>query len=208
MIILAGLFAVFIIAIAWLVIGTTLQMRRARHAWKNATLDQLPRWVKGMLWQYAPGACLIADSNDGEGFLQLALTGREGAWRQVEFGLPAADWSRAVFPLAASILAEGATDVRVEHNHRNADVPRFLRVSIAGDSADVEARAIDLLRRAAEILSFPVDGTFGVSLKGSDHPEYLRTTAIEVKDSTKLPRWFKRRLSASLLRQADELERR
>jgi hypothetical protein len=208
MIILAGLFAAFILVIAVSMIRAALQMRRSKRTRDNASLDQLSRWVTGMLLRFAPGACLIAESNDREGFLQLARTGREGAWRQLEFGLPDANWSRARFPLAVSVLSEGATDVRVEQEPANAAVPRFLRISIAGESADVESRAVDLLRHAAEVLEFPADGTYRVSLTGPDHPEYLRTMAIEVKHSTKLPRWITRRLSASLLRDAEALERR
>lgn len=207
MIILAGLFAVIVLAIAALVIAAKLQVRRAKHERENAALDQWLGWVKGMLVRYAPGTCLIAQSNDAEGFLQLALTGREGTWRQVEFGLPDAEWSRTRFQLAASALAEGATDVRVERNRRNANVPRFLRVSIAGDIAEVEARAIDLLRRAAEVLSFPADGTYRVSIEGGDHPDYWRSLVDGTKRSS-LPRWITRRLDAYILRQVEEMERR
>jgi hypothetical protein len=180
-------------------------MRRSERARTTTTLDQMAGWVNALVLRYAPGAFLAAASNDGPGFLQLAVTGREGDWRRVEFGLPDAEWSRESFALAVSLLEEHATDARLEHDSENANVPRFLRLTIAGNHAEVTRRATELLRSAAVLLSFPPEGTYTMSLTGNYHPEYYRSVAAEV-ESGDLPQWFRRRLVAFIRREAEALE--
>jgi hypothetical protein len=66
-------------------------------------------WINSLLLRHAPGSTLVFDANDGGGFLQLALTGREAGWRRVELGLPDADWSHDSFALAARTALQRPT---------------------------------------------------------------------------------------------------
>jgi hypothetical protein len=201
-----GVLAVFAAGLAACGQAVSARKRRLERARTRATLDDLDRWVNGLLLRFAPGACLLAASNEGAGFLQLAVTGREAEWRRVEFGLPDAAWSRERFALAAITLEEGAADARVEHDPGNARIPRFLRITLTGERTDVAARATDLLRRAAVVLSFPPGGTYTMSVTGRDHPEYYRQVARDA-EAADLPRWLSRRVRALLNDHAEALER-
>ncbi|HKP77096.1 MAG TPA: hypothetical protein VJT67_16310, partial [Longimicrobiaceae bacterium] len=188
---LKGILGLFAVGAAAVALGARAQMRRARHARTRATYDDLSGWVNRLLLQFAPGSCLVAELNDGRGFLQLAVTGREAEWRQVEFGLPDAEWARENFALAVVTLEEGAGDARVEHNPGNAEIPRFLSITFSGERNDVARKATNLLRRAAAVLEFPADATFSISLQGDDDPEYYRHGAAIVEEMG-LPRWIGR----------------
>src|SRR5262245_8040188 len=129
MIILIGILALLAAGIAAFARAVRIQMRRAERTRTRATLDDLGGWTRALLLRFSPGACLIADSNDGPGFLQLAVTGREGEWRRVEFGLPDAGWAREHFALAVAVLEEYGVESHVEDDPGNADVPSFLRIT-------------------------------------------------------------------------------
>ncbi|HEX8242685.1 MAG TPA: hypothetical protein VF541_04305 [Longimicrobium sp.] len=194
-----------ITAVLAVVVLVTRELRRARRARSRVTVDQLSRWVNSMLLRCAPGATLLAAANGGPKFLQLAVTGREDEWRRVEFGLPDAEWSHENFALAALSLEEGAAAASVEHAPENAHVPRFLRITLEGERAEVTERASELLRRAAAVLELAPEQTYTVSVQGSDHPDYLREMVRAIEQS-RLPRWFARRVTAQLQRQAAKFE--
>jgi hypothetical protein len=199
-----GLFALAVAAFALVLVR---ERRRSARVRASVTLEKIPDWVNQMLRQNAPGSCLVFDANGREGFLQVALTGREGGWRRVEFGLPDTDWSHESFALAAATLGTGAAECHVEEDPGNTLVPRFLRVILEGDSANVGARAAALLRSAAQTLGFPAGQTFTVSGGGPDHPDFCRTVADEFERTFPAPRWFTRRMAALMRARADELQR-
>ncbi|MFL5382916.1 MAG: hypothetical protein ACJ8GN_10415 [Longimicrobiaceae bacterium] len=199
-----GLFAA-VVAVA--VLAAARERRRSARMRASVTLEKMPDWVHQMLRRNAPGSSLVFDANGREGFLQLALTGREGGWRRVEFGLPDTDWSHESFALAAVTLGAGAAECHVEEDPGNTLVPRFLRIILEGDSANVGARAAALLRSAAQILGFRAGQTFTVSGGGTDHPDYWRTGADEFERRFPGPRWFTRRIAASMRTRGDELQR-
>jgi hypothetical protein len=205
MIILLALLALVAVVATVVLAFAYRDLRRARRARTRATVDQLRRWVNAMLWQYAPGATLLADANGGRGFLQLALTGREGEWRRVKFGLPDAEWSHENFALAAVALEEGADAAQVEENPGNVHVPRFLRIALEGERDEVAGRAAELLHRAAAVLELGPEQTFTVTVHGGDHPDFLRDTLEKIEQSA-LPRWFARRLTDHLHRQLATVE--
>ncbi|MFL5538029.1 MAG: hypothetical protein ACJ8J0_03515 [Longimicrobiaceae bacterium] len=207
MYVLFGILAFFALAAAALVIGAVRERRRLERRRTSVTVDRMAGYVKGLLLSRAPGSTLVFDANDGDGFLQLALTGREGDWRRVEFGLPDAEWSHENFALAVLTLGGDAAECLVEEDPRNVQVPRFLSVLLEGDSEDVAARAATLLGTAAQTLGFSAAQTFTVSMSGRDHPDFLRTSADEIERRGLLPRWFTRRIVAFMRAQADEVER-
>lgn len=196
----AAVVAAFALALAW-------ENRRGARVRASVTLETMPGWVSQMLRRNAPGSYLVFTANGREGFLEIALNAREGGWRRVEFGLPDTDWSHESFALAVLTLSTGAAECHVEEDPRNTLVPRFLRVFLEGDSANVGARTAALLRSAAQTLGFPAGQTFTVSGEGTDHPDYWRTSADELERTFRGPRWLMRRLAALARARADELQR-
>ncbi|MFL5538030.1 MAG: hypothetical protein ACJ8J0_03520 [Longimicrobiaceae bacterium] len=207
MYVLLWILGLFAAVVAVVVLGAARERRRGERVRTSVTVGKMPAWVNRLLLQYAPGSCMVFEANGASGFLQLALTGRDGGWRRVEFGLPDTGWSHESFALAALTLGAGASECQVEENPGNVDVPRFLRVSLEGDSANVAARAAVLLRSAAQTLGFSTGQTFTVSMSGTDHPDCWRFGADEFERRFRGPRWITRRMAASMRARADELQR-
>ncbi len=182
------------------------EMRRQRRARTRLPFDRFLWALQPLLHRMRPGAQLAAFPNGRDGFLQLVLTGREGSLREVEFGLPDTDWSRARFDHAVDTLQEHASSWLVEHTPGNPDVPRFLRVWIYGEEDGVREQAAALLHAAADILGFPASQTYNVEFTGDDHPDYIRAIADQLEQDPSIPRLI-RRLVPHFRRQADEAER-
>jgi hypothetical protein len=188
----------------------TVAFWRQQRKWKRArTRQSFSRFtgcLQSLLERCSPGAVVAAYPNGQQGFLQVALTGRKGDWRELEFGLPDADWSRASFDAAVAALPQGASEWSVEHTPGNPDVPRFLRVWIEGGESDVRERATALLHRAAELLGFPADQTYNIDFQGTDHPDYLHAMLDRFERDPQTSR-FLLRLLPMLRRHADQAER-
>lgn len=206
MIVLLWIVGLFLVAVGALAVAVRRARRRDRELCSRVPIDQVHRWIRGMLQRFVPGGYVIAHANGGDGFLQVAVTGREGTWRQVELGLPDADWCRTHFDRAVETLPGVATDWTLEHTPDNPDVPRFLRVSIAGQWQSVLQRTTELLHRAAEVLELPPDQTYTIESRGADHPDYVREIADEL-DRIPDGRWLLGRMTRWLRRHADALER-
>lgn len=181
-------------------------MRRARRARARVPFARFTSALQPLMHRLSPGALLAAYPNGRAGFLQVLLTGRKGGWRELEFGLPDTDWSRASFDDAVQALQDHASEWMVEHTPGNPDVPRFLRVWIDGDEADVQQRASDMLYCAADVLGFPADQTYNIDFRGGDHPDFLRSLADQFEQNPRMPRLM-RRFAPIFRREADELER-
>lgn len=206
MIVVLSILFVFATLAALLAVAKWRLMRRFRRARTRIPLERCLLALRTMLRQLRPGALFAAAPNGRDGFLQLILTDREGNWREVEFGLPDADWSRARFDHAVAVLGELEPDCEVEHTPGNPDVPRFLRVWIHGGEASVLERATALVRAAAEVLGFPEEQTYNLVFRGQDHPDYMRELADLVEQDPSIPRLL-RKLGPLFRKQADEAER-
>lgn len=145
---------------------------RWRRLRDRATIAEVGRWTATLLRQSAQGSVLIAVANGRPGFLQYALTGRDGDWRRLEFGLPEADWSKEALPAVERVLDRFAVPWTVETNPGNLPVPRFLRAEIEGPREEVLERASALFVELAAALGYDETQTYAVSLQGGDAPEY------------------------------------
>jgi hypothetical protein len=180
--------------------------RRQKRARTRLPFDRFLWGLQPLLHRMRPGARLTACPNGRDGFLELLLTGREGTWREVELGLPDADWSRARFDHAVDALREHASEWEVEHYTANPDVPRFLRVWIDGEEESVRERTAALLHAAAQALGFPASQTYNIDFVGGDHPDYMRALADRLERDPGTPRVI-RKLVPFYRRKADEAER-
>ena len=95
MAVVVTILAVVALLAACLAVVAKRELRRQKRARTRLPLDRFLWALQPMLHRMRPGAQLAAYPNGRDGFLQLVLAGREGTWRQVEFGLPDTDWSRA-----------------------------------------------------------------------------------------------------------------
>lgn len=196
--IVSTLFALLVAAVGVFVIAGWREIRRNRKARTRVSIDGFVGRLPPLLHQYAAGAQYAANANGRDGFLQMVVSDRKGAWRRIEFGLPDADWARPYFNEAVVALQEHASEWLVEHHPENRAVPRFLRVWIEGDEAEVCLRTDALLRHAAEVLGFPADQTYSLHFAGSDHPDYLRSLVERMEKNrpefvrTRFGRWVAR----------------
>ena len=206
MIILLWILGFFVVAIGGLALMVAAQTRRERRARSSVTPATMPGWVQAMLRESASGSHLIFDANQRDGFLQIALTAREGDWRRVELALPDAAWSHDTFALAVFRLGEGADKCEVEERRRNAKVPRFLRVTIEGDSEDVFERVADLLQSMAGIFEFRPEQTFTVSGYGPPDPGHIHFMANDFEQ--RFPRGGRvtQRIAGMIREHADTVE--
>ncbi|HEX6751228.1 MAG TPA: hypothetical protein VF092_28315 [Longimicrobium sp.] len=192
-------------AVTALAVAIGVAHRRAERERTAATIRDVQRRVSGFLARFGPGSRLVFHANGREGFLQLAVTAREHDWRRVQFSLPDTAWSHENFAVAALTLSNGAAECLVEENP-GAHLPRVLRITLEGDADEVAQRAAELLRRAEQVLEFPAGQTYTTALRGPEHPDYYRRLAQQAERMPG-PRWFVGRVSASLRRQAEQLER-
>jgi hypothetical protein len=206
--IVAGFFALLAGTIGVFVIFTWREMRKQRRALTRVSIDGVVRRLPPLLHRSAPGTQYAANANDRDGFLQMVVSDRKASWRRIEFGLPDAEWARPYFNEAVVALQEHASEWLVEPHPENPAVPRFLRIWIEGEEAEVCERTDALLRHAAEALGFPAGQTYDLHFEGSDHPDYLRSTVQRLeKESpgfarTRFGRWVIR----STLREAEATE--
>ena len=93
----------------------------------------------------------IAERAHGPGFLQVAVTEANGNWRTVEFGLPDADWARAVFEDVQTVLRSSSFAPQIETGTTE-KVPRFLRVILKGPSETLVPQLGQVLSLVASVL--------------------------------------------------------
>jgi hypothetical protein len=158
----------------WLLVALGLLLGYAVFWWfgrkpvrYRAVLTEVTdRHIPHLLQHLSSGSVLSADRLDGPGFLQLALTDADGSVLRAEFGLPEALWARAAFEkVETKLRAEGFTPV-IEAGV-SPQVPRFLRLSLSGPSAQLKAQLGAVLGVAAAALGWDADTTYVVTYKGT-----------------------------------------
>jgi len=106
---------------------------------------------------------MIAEREQGSGFVQFAVVAGHGAWVEIESGLPEADWSRPGFDaIAAHLRAAGFAEAP---NSSAEEGMRFLRARAAGTPEIIAAAG----QRIAEIVSRELqwrEPTFSVRYNG------------------------------------------
>ena len=157
----------------WLYVGAGLALLfAALWRWgkrpvyrRGITLERLQHSIDGFLVQMSPGSVLLAEREDGPGFLQLALHSATTQWQVVEFGLPAADWSAQAFENIATRLRDRGFAPAIEPGETDA-VPRFMRVNLAGQTSELGSRAHQLVMLVSGGLEWPETTTFAVHSRG------------------------------------------
>jgi len=168
-------------------------------AYRGLLLTDLKKFVDTFLHHLAPGSVLLLERETKPGFLQLALVERRGQWRQVEFGLPDAEWSHNQFDLVHVAMESAGYSTEVETNEDNEQVPRFLRVYVEGDRKDLTITLLELLETAASKLGFGVDDQYTVQMQGEIDPQYIDDLATQLEQSPRRP-WFGRTLAKFIRR--------
>jgi hypothetical protein len=162
------------IALLTLAIGALLYWRgRKPMVHRAVPLADLPRFVDGLVGQFAPGGILLADRRPGPGFLQIALRTVEPDGYTLEFGFPELDWSRAAFSrVLTAVSADGfepTTDTGL------GAVSRFMRVQMASPAPEVSLKAQRLFTVVAAELEWGEQPVFDVRFLGQLDIPRIRT---------------------------------
>jgi hypothetical protein len=171
-------------------------------AYRGLLLTDLKRFVETFLHQLRPGSVLLLERETKPGFLQLAISERRDQWREVEFGLPDAEWSHSQFDVVHAAMQSAGYSTEIEINEGNEQVPRFLRVYVEGNREDLTITLLQLLETAANKLEFAVEDRYTLQMMGETAPEYTRELATQLEQ---LPRggWFTNMLGKYLRRSAN-----
>ena len=179
-------------------------------AYRGLLLTDLKKFVDTFLHHLAPGSVLLLEREMKPGFLQLALVERRGQWRQVEFGLPDAEWSHNQFDLVHAAMESAGYSTEVETNEDNEQIPRFLRVYVEGERGDLTMELLQLLETAANKLEFEVEDRYTLQMMGDTAPEYTRELATKLEQSPRggwLHRVFTNTLANYLRRSASATDK-
>jgi hypothetical protein len=149
--------------------------------YRGLLLSGLQRFLDGFLQQMAVGSVFLLEREFGSGFLQLAVVGRDRDHQELEFGLPDAAWCRGRFDLVHAVMKRAGYDCHVDVNCGNADIPRFLRVRIAGNRHELVPTSLRLLELAASELGFGVKDRYTLRMSGPFSSEYEQELARQLE---------------------------
>jgi len=157
----------------WWVLGIGLVVGLGALAWfgsrplvhRAVPLEQLDRFAWSLAVQMTPGSVMVADRNEGPGFLQFAvITGRR-QWAELEFGLPEVDWSVGRIGQVQDALA--AAGIAAAYDPAGSpDEIRFLRARVSGPHEKVRKICGAVMVAAAGALGWG-SPTFDVRLLGA-----------------------------------------
>src|SRR5262245_59247199 len=173
-----------IILLAVVVVGL-LRLGAKPIPYRGLLLTDLERLLDGFLQQVGAGSVFYLERECGPGFLQLAVLGRHSDHQEVEFGLPDALWCRESFDLVHNAMKGAEYNCSVETNSDNIDIPRFLRVRVAGTRQELVPTLIRMLNLSASRLGFGATERFTLRMSGPFSSEYVEELATRVEQPGK-----------------------
>jgi hypothetical protein len=197
------MFPIWFLAAIVLLIMVVVVMRRLGERpipYRALLLVDANRFLESFLQQSDVGSVFVLERESGPGFLQLAVTDRRRSHREIEFGLPDAEWCRGRFDFVHKAMETEGHTCRLEANHGNL-VPRFLRVRIGGNHDELTPVLIQVLTLAAGELGFDTEDRYTLRMNATISAEYMRDLAEQLEQ---MPRGggIGRALAAWLLRSA------
>ena len=198
----------FLVAIVLLII-VVVPMRRLGERpipYRALLLVDANRFLESFLQQSDAGSVFVLERESGPGFLQLAVTDRRRSHREIEFGLPDAEWCRGRFDFVHKAMETAGHTCRLEANPGNLAVPRFLRVRIRGNRDELTPVLIQVLTLAAGPLGFDSQDRYTLRMNATIGAKYMRDLAEQLEQ---MPRGgsIGRALAAWLLRSAKKHHR-
>jgi hypothetical protein len=174
----------------WLIVGIALMAivvigllywANQPIAYRGLLLTDSQRFLESFILQSGTGSVFLLERQSSPGFLQLAIGEQQGPKLEVEFGLPDAEWSRKHFDLVHAATKNAGYSNRIETNPGNKDIPRFLRVYVAGNRGDLILGSLQILQLAADKLGFNKDDRYTLRMSGAMSSEYRGALATQLE---------------------------
>jgi hypothetical protein len=152
-----------IAALVFVALGAFLwQYGKRPVTYRHVTPDGFRPYVSSLLRQATPGSILLANREQGDGFLQFALVKADRTWAELEFGLPQLEWAGEGFERLERDLPVEGFQVRIQKS----EAPfRFMRVRVSGSPAVTCEAALRLITQSIVALKWS-EARFRVQIQG------------------------------------------